>query len=114
MFRYVAFVWNEQDPASRESARALLQRHAASGQEWRVALRGSGVEVRCTGTGSCTAFTLAEDGGVVLGNLFARSQEGVSTPAPAALGAADSRAVLDTNGRHLIESFWGRYVAFLH
>src|SRR6185312_6460011 len=37
-----------------------------------------------------------------------------STAAARDLGADDSRAMLDTNGRHLIESFWGRYVAFLH
>lgn len=116
MFRYVAFVWNDEEPAARESARALLQRHGACGQDWRVALSGSGVEVRYarSGAGSAAAYFLVEGGGVVLGNLFARSQEGVSTPAPPDLGAADSRALLDSDGRHLIESFWGRYVAFLH
>src|SRR6185312_2815444 len=39
---------------------------------------------------------------------------GVSTPAPLALSEAESRAMQDSNGRHLIESYWGRYVAFLH
>jgi asparagine synthase (glutamine-hydrolysing) len=116
VFRYVAFVWNEQDPAVRESARGMLQRHSASADEWQVALRGSGAEVRYvkSGTAACTAYLLADGGGVVLGTLFARSQEGVSTPAPPQLAAADSRALLDSDGRHLIESFWGRYVAFLH
>ena len=116
MFRYVAFVWNDQDPAVRESARTLLQRHGASGPHWTVALRGSGAEVRYakSGTGASTAYALTEGGGVVLGNLFARSPEGISTPAPPELGAADSRALIDSDGRHLIESFWGRYVAFLH
>jgi asparagine synthase (glutamine-hydrolysing) len=117
MFRYVAFVWNDQDAAAREAARTLLQRHGASGEEWCVALRGSGAEVRYAGGGidsSAAAYILVEGGGVVLGNLFARSQEGVSTAAPRDLGPDDSRAMLDSNGRHLIESFWGRYVAFLH
>jgi asparagine synthase (glutamine-hydrolysing) len=116
VFRYVAFVWNDQDPAVRESARVLLQRHSASGQDWHVALSGSGAEVRYakSGTATCAAYVLTDGGGVVLGSLFARSQEGVSTPAPQELGAADSRALLDSDGRHLIESFWGRYVAFLH
>jgi asparagine synthase (glutamine-hydrolysing) len=74
------------------------------------------VEVRYTRTDadSCVAYELAESDGAVLGNLFARSPDGVSTAAPRAIGAADSRAMLDTNGRHLLESFWGRYVAFLH
>jgi asparagine synthase (glutamine-hydrolysing) len=116
MFRYVAFVWNDQDAAAREAARALLQRQSAAAEVWRVALRGNGIEVRYAGAddGSCRAYLLAEEGGVVLGNLFARSQEGVSTPASAALGEGDSRAMLDSDGRHLIEGFWGRYVAFLH
>ena len=116
MFRFVAFVWNDLQAAARESAQALLQRHSAAKGDWRVPLRCGGLEVRyaTTGPDSCAAHLLTEDGGVVLGNLFARSQEGVSTRAPAALAEADSRAMLDSNGRHLIESFWGRYVAFLH
>jgi len=117
MFRYVAFVWNDQDAAVREYARTLLQRHAATtGQEWRVSVRGAGIEVRHAkaGNDACAAYILAEGGGVVLGNLFARSQEGVSTAAPLALSEAESRAMQDTDGRHLIESYWGRYVAFLH
>ncbi len=116
MFRYVAFVWDDQDAAARECARALLDRHSAAGEGWRVGLRGRGVEVRHAGADAeaCIAHGLAEGDGVVLGTLFARSPEGVSTPAPRPLGAAASRAMLDSNGRHLIESVWGRYVAFLH
>jgi len=116
VFRYVAFVWNEQDPAAREAARALLQRQAAMAPGWRVALRGNGVEVRCTRAApdSCDSYEVGEGEGVVLGDLFARSPEGVSTAAPRPIGAQDSRAMLDSNGQHLIESFWGRYVAFLH
>src|SRR6185312_787397 len=115
MFRYVAFVWNERDAACRESAQALLAQ-CATGQDWHVALRGKGVEVRHLGGArdACTAYLLDDGGGVVLGTLFARSQEGVSTAAPEALGEADSRAILDSDGRYLMESFWGRYVAFLH
>ena len=116
MFRYVAFVWNDRDDAGRESARGLLERHSRMWPDWRTGLRGRGVEVRYIGApaDSSTAYELTEDGGVVLGTLFARSPEGVSSAAPQALAEADSRAMLDTNGRHLIEEFWGRYVAFLH
>jgi asparagine synthase (glutamine-hydrolysing) len=116
MFRYVAFLWNDRDPARRESARLLLDRHRGDGGDWRIALRGTGIEVRCAGErpGSSEAYPLADGGGVVLGKLFARSLEGVSSPAPRALGDWASRMILDSDGRHLIESFWGRYVAFLH
>src|SRR6185437_1638158 len=88
MFRYVAFVWNDQDPGVHESAHELLQRQSAAGGDWRVALSGGGMEVRYAGAGdgSCSAYTLTEGGGVVLGNLFERKQEGVSTAASSALG----------------------------
>ena len=81
MFRYLAFVWNDRDAAARESARSLLQRQSAAGRDWRVGLRGQGVEVRYLRGGADTscAYELAEGDGVVLGNLFARSPEGVST-----------------------------------
>jgi asparagine synthase (glutamine-hydrolysing) len=116
MFRYLAFVWNDRDRAGREAARALLEQHARIAPEWCVGLRGQGIEVRYVRNRAhaSTAYELTEGSGVVLGTLFARSAEEVSRAAPPALGEGDSRAMLDTNGRHLIEEFWGRYVAFLH
>jgi asparagine synthase (glutamine-hydrolysing) len=116
MFRYVAFVWNDEDAAARECARVLMHRHSGAGGGWSVGLKGRGVEVRYAGADNraCLAYPLADGDGLVLGTLFARPQEGISKPAPQPLGAADSHAVLASHGRHLIESFWGRYVAFLH
>lgn len=120
MFRYVALVWNDEDPAARESAATLLQRLAhreeAAGEGWRAGLRGRGLQVRYTraDADSCEAYPLAGGEGVVLGDLFVRPQEGLSRAAPRPLAEPESRALLDTNGRHLIEGFWGRYVAFLH
>lgn len=116
MFRYVAFVWNERDPAARQDARALLERQARSARDWQVSLRGNGIEVRQVSApgDSSAAHELADGGGVVLGTLFARSADGVSRLVPRVIGESDSRAILDTDGRHLIEEFWGRYVAFLH
>lgn len=115
MFRYVAFLWNDRDPGRREAARALLERHGSGSADWRKVFGGRGIEVRCSGerAGSSAAYRLADGGGVVLGKLFARSEAG-SSPAPSALGEWSTRLILDTDGRHLIEEFWGRYVAFLH
>ena len=62
MFRYVAFVWNDRDPATRDSAHASLQRHAAGGQGWSVPLRARGVEVRYAkaSADSCAGYLLTE------------------------------------------------------
>ena len=101
MFRYVAFVWNERDAAARDSARGLLEHHSRTARGWRTGLRGRGLEVRYVraAADSSIAYELTEGGGLVLGTLFARSPEGLSRAAPQALAEADSRAMLDTNGR---------------
>ena len=113
MFRYVAYVWNEEDPRSRAQARSLLSR-ALPGAHWRTSWQGEGIEVRCTGAriGSCEPYRLAGGAGVVLGKLFVRGADG-SLPAPTALGESASRSLLSSGGRRLVEDYWGRYVAFL-
>ena len=45
---------------------------------------------------------------------FCRSADGSSSVAPLALSAFESQRILATHGRHLIDRYWGRYVAFLH
>ncbi len=111
MFRYVAFVWNEEDADARGQALALLSQ---SPPGWRTVLHGRGIEVRCAGlrSDSCEAYRLAGGEGVVLGRLFARG-EGGSTPAPAVFSEHDGRSLLASGGRRLVETYWGRYVAFL-
>jgi asparagine synthase (glutamine-hydrolysing) len=51
---------------------------------------------------------------VVLGKLFERPGNSPSTAAPLFLDEARTRAIMDSRGRHLVERYWGRYVAFLH
>jgi asparagine synthase (glutamine-hydrolysing) len=120
VFRYVALVWDDEDPAARQASavlsRLLAERQEAVAERWESGLESTGIQVRYTRSDadSCEAYPLAGGEGVVLGDLFARSREGLSRPAPRPLPPPDSRALLETQGRHLIESFWGRYVAFLH
>ncbi len=111
MFRYVAWTWNDEDPDARRQALALLLPFPGG---WQTVLHGRGIEVRCAGLrpGSCEVYRLAGGEGVVLGRLFARGPAG-SRPAPAAFGERDSRSLLASGGRRLVEEYWGRYVAFL-
>jgi asparagine synthase (glutamine-hydrolysing) len=52
---------------------------------------------------------------VVLGKLFERpGNSSPSIAAPTALDESRTRQILQTRGRHLIEHYWGRYVAFLN
>ncbi len=115
MFRYVAFAWNDADPTASEAAQLLIGLAQSGSPEWRPALNVRGLAVLCAGirAGSSEPYVLQNDAGVVLGKLFSRSQDGVSNAAPLQLGQSESARILSTRGRHLIDRYWGRYVAFL-
>ena len=116
MFRYLAFVWHDEDAAARETARSLIDRHSSHWPEWQVALRRKGIFVGYAGTrvGSSEPCFLADGAGVVLGKLFERSAGGQSVATPLTLDASRTRPILESRGRHLVDHYWGRYVAFLH
>jgi len=52
-------------------------------------------------------------GGVVLGKLFTRPSSTQAIAQNAVLSAKDSRKIIKTRCRHLMDQFWGRYVAFI-
>src|SRR5262249_2254587 len=51
--------------------------------------------------------------GVVFGRLFKRGEELEPHPFCEPIDAIESERMCDSGGRHLIESYWGRYVAIL-
>ena len=116
MFRYLALVWHDDDTAARETARRLIDRHLSYSPGWQVALRKKGLFVGYAGVrvGSSEPHCLAEGGGVVLGKLFERPSNSASVAAPLDLDESRTRAILESHGRHLVDRYWGRYVAFLH
>jgi asparagine synthase (glutamine-hydrolysing) len=115
LFRYLAFVWHDEDAAARETARRLLDRHGSQSPEWQVALRKQGLFVGYAGTrvGSSEPQGLGGQG-VVLGKLFERPPNGPSSAAPLTFDESRTRRILASCGRELIDRYWGRYVAFLH
>ncbi len=115
MFRYVAFVWDDDDFAARGSAGVLAQRLQASSPDWCLQLEGKGLRVFCAGlrAGSSEAYRLHDDVGVVVGKLFHRSPSAASKSAPPELGEDESRRIVASAGRRLIEHYWGRYTAFI-
>ncbi len=115
MFRYLAFVWHDEDAAARETARRLIDRHSSHAPGWHVALSQKGLYVGYAGArvGSSEPYCLAGSAGVVLGKLFERPTNSASISAPLSLDESRSRQILESHGRALVERYWGRYVAFL-
>jgi asparagine synthase (glutamine-hydrolysing) len=64
--------------------------------------------------GSTEPHELHDGAGVVLGKLFERSGNSPSTAAPLRLDEFRTRKITQSRGRHLVDGYWGRYVAFLH
>ena len=115
MFRYVAFVWDDDDLAARGSAGVLAQRLQAGSPEWRLQLAGKGLSVFCAGErpGSSETYQLCDETGVIVGKLFRRGAGVASRSAPLVLDDVESRKIVASGGRHLVQHYWGRYIAFI-
>lgn len=111
MFRYFAFLWDRTNLQSAANGRLLRDRlHNASSHKWTTALDIEGLCVLYAGTrpNAWNAHLLASHSGVVLGTLFKPNG------AAATLLDGENRfAIVETAGRHLVDRFWGRYVAFI-
>ncbi len=114
MFRYIAFIWNEHEPGARRAAHALAARLGTEFRPWRSVFSADGAEVHCAGefSGQSEVRRLAGGLGVILGTLFVRDEADGSAAAPPVLAPAQSAAIVSSGGRGLVESYWGRYVAF--
>ena len=114
MFRYIGFSWNPSDPEQADLAQQLDEALFAR-QAWRPACKWSGHRVYTTGQtrGVNGIYLLPSNQGVILGRLFRRQD---SVPAPAGdleLSEHEANRIVHSDGRALIDEFWGRYVAFL-
>jgi asparagine synthase (glutamine-hydrolysing) len=113
MLRYMAFVWNDAEPADVLAAEALVARLCESSSARYCVFSGNGLRVFCIGTSRANAATLLRaNQGVVLGDIFERSASG-SLSAKPFLGDKQSARIAATDGRELVQNYWGNYVAIL-
>ena len=117
MFRYLAFAWTVAD--ERQAALAdRLERALDARSDWQAAFKSRGLRVYSTGgvRGINGAYLLPADQGVILGRLF-RSGHAVMTtsddPSDIEISDQEGQRIVRSDGRALVEHFWGRYVAFL-
>jgi asparagine synthase (glutamine-hydrolysing) len=117
LFRYLAIIWNSGDRSQRAAAKLLRLRADSKLRGFSVALSRDGLYAIHAGALPSTydARVMPKESGVVLGYLYRRnaSFEDDSPALAANLGCEQSRAILNSNGRHLISDYWGDYVAIL-
>jgi len=120
MDRFIALAWNAEDPDAVVDAREQAGRLRASAAGWEKAFETQGMLVlsKDAGTGRSRLSRLDIWDGVVLGTLFrghrqGRHPESLRYDFVAELTAGEIRRAIETDGKFLIESFWGSYVVFL-
>jgi asparagine synthase (glutamine-hydrolysing) len=109
MYRYVALIWNDGGAQSRAVAEDLQQRIRAISKDWECALEVPGFAVLHAGGRPPSSVTtlLSDHAGAVLGRLFDSSGK----PVGARLDEHETGKILATRGAHLLDRYWGRYVA---
>lgn len=114
MFRYLAWIWDANNEASALEASGLARRMRER-SSWVRTFTRPGIDVYVTGgrARSAETYALARGSGVILGKLFTR-RDGVSHETPLTLSSEATRDVMGQQGRALVASYWGRYVAFLY
>ncbi|MFG6490042.1 asparagine synthase-related protein [Roseateles sp. BYS78W] len=114
MFRYVAFGWNLASQEQSGAARRLDQVIGADGR-WQSAFKRSNLRVYVTGTtlGVNDVYLLPRDQGAILGHLFRRHDATPLGPAEIELSTLEAERIVHSDGRSLVDDFWGRYIAFL-
>ena len=116
MLRYMALLWEASDADAADAAQVLRHRLSDAGDGWQIALSRPGVSILVmTSPFECYAAHSLGDCGVVLGVVFDRgdSQKSSAHSQGSFFSDEESVRIVRSGGRRLIESYWGRYVAFL-
>jgi asparagine synthase (glutamine-hydrolysing) len=115
MFRYFGFSWDPEIPSQVAVAKRLNESIVCA-ETWQKALMGPGVCVYTIGVrpGVNGVYPLLAGHGVVLGHLFrGRGRGDVSRRVDTTVSKAEATLIHETDGKALIDGYWGRYIAIL-
>jgi asparagine synthase (glutamine-hydrolysing) len=114
MFQFIAVSWDDTIESQRVLATFIVARarehsplHATNVGRGFIMLH------QRTALGRAGVHLLAADRGCVVGQLFQKADSNPSALTPASLSADESDRIVETAGQHLLENYWGRYIAFV-
>lgn len=115
MHRYVTLIWDVADLHQSSTAQYLSQRLRIGLPTWTIAAETEGLLVMHAGAKArqSQVYPLEARAGVVLGKLFSKQLNQDATPANVTLDDEVSRDIIKSDGRDLVDRYWGRYVAFI-
>ncbi|MFL6605570.1 MAG: asparagine synthase-related protein [Steroidobacteraceae bacterium] len=112
MYGYMALHWNAADELGVRAVIAIERRIGPPAEPWELAFSDAGLLVfqREANRRTHGAIGLA-NAGTVLGTIFC-NRIGTQATRELAFTEQVARDIQSTSGRHLVEHYWGRYVAF--
>jgi len=115
MYAFIALLWSHRDRRAAATATGWAQRLTVSPEPWENLLTTEGVIVFAQPrTDPATrSYTLPEQSGIVLGQLFSADLSKASLDSTDRIDERAAREIVKTGGRHLIRNYWGAYVAVL-
>jgi len=113
MFRYFGFSWNVA-VATQVAVAQRLEDAIRCAEGWQSAHASPGLRVFTLGSraGVNESYPLPRSSGVVLGHLFRRWDSGPPSR-HVDLSAGEGERILQTEGRALVDDYWGRYIAVI-
>ena len=114
MLRYLAFTWNCANEPACAAARLLQQKWGEKRKPWQHKLICEGMSVYWTRlpTDAAQECLMEHNAGVVLGTLFRRGPQSDSPSIQCTdLNDRETDAILASSGQHLIQRYWGSYIA---
>lgn len=119
MYRYIALIWNRVDSQKCDTANFIQEKIRTRSKKWHNIYKQDGIMVFHADIqpGRMQAYKLQDDtmpSGVILGKIFKTNPAVQPQPEITKIADQESLKILKTEGRYLMENYWGRYVAFLY
>jgi asparagine synthase (glutamine-hydrolysing) len=115
VYHFIALVWNAADAPVRETALQLNGKLREPSLLWQSHLSTDGLSVYSLPPGEpgLRSYVLPGEAGVVLGRLFTTDLSSPRLAADALLDEHATEEIVRSGGHHLVQNYWGGYVALL-
>ncbi len=114
MLRYLAVLWDPTDSDQSLVAQSVARQMSHIVSRMSPTLHANGLLVwSSAGTEHTDAVSLSGAAGIVLGRLFQRDLNGRDAHVATPLIVTSDARIATEGGQHLLERYWGRYVAIV-
>jgi asparagine synthase (glutamine-hydrolysing) len=122
VYRYFVLIWDSENQRATSIAKVIASRLRNASAEWERVVDEPGIEAFHAGAGgtdatsrdhvtSCETRVLSAEAGALFGRAFSLGNELQAQPYCQPFSEVESRNIGESGGAHLIERYWGRYVA---